>query len=893
MVDIPTTVLVDARNIQEHMASLCGAIASSDFIGIDCETQDDARHDGLNIRCGYDPVTRKKPQGTRLILDHKRTTLCGVSLYSEQMPHAYYLNIGHADVENRLPKEALVKILDCKPAGSHWVAHNASFELTTFAETLGYELAPIICTLQMCVSAYGPHEFGREAWLKVGQGGIARLVPDLMLKSMTDLDPLTMEMTPELSTLVYKIIAKESDAEHSYNGLVDSVAYGYSLKQAVFRWFGYQMRTFQETLGDAAHMGQLTGEQVAAYGGDDAIWAIQLFRHLLDYMAKTGGQPLLDCFFRQEAPMAKVFSSIARGGLRVNTGAIVSRRQSEREEAANILRGLKLAVRDALPFPATLNDRLLKYEKWYQKNGQRYRDAISAWAYSADSNDPYDQCYQVAGAVSNAWAEEKGARKPTGPNFSHYMPVRVLLYDLIGAPLIVSQGKVESDKDARGKVKDSLSDTTHTQILDSLNALAGVEQRMKLYLTPYNQLMDPDSGCLYPTVTSMLATRRMASSEPNGMQLAKRGESTYVRGFFKPDYDDHVIVSIDWSAIELVEIGEFSGDPEFIQAFGQKPHEDLHSGASADVLSVAVPGLTEPLFKSLKRTASWDEWLENYGSQVENVARLRTNLRGDAFAEPKDAYKFWRTEVGKGANFNYWYSGYLATIGERMGWSSEQTSQATQAYASRFAVAEQWRLELIDEVRRNGYITLPDGHRYSRFEATEQWAADWAAKFCAAGEDMRNYNLLVNWLAKKISRRGGNQAVNAYIQGTCATIAKRSIIGVNDWLTASKYGWREARFMMPVHDELVWSVHKDLAPEFIDSAYRIMTTHPDIFQKCQLDAAPAIGLTFEPFDITKAPIGQIELAELPKEVVGFDLAGKRADAKITQTVINYLFAEAA
>ena len=35
---------------------------------------------------------------------------------------------------------------------------------------------------------------------------------------------------------------------------------------------------------------------------------------------------------------------------------------------------------------------------------------------------------------------------------------------------------------------------------------------------------------------------------------------------------EHLIVRIDWTGIELVEIGEFSGDPEFIKAFGQIPH---------------------------------------------------------------------------------------------------------------------------------------------------------------------------------------------------------------------------------------------------------------------------------------------------------------------------------
>lgn len=51
------------------------------------------------------------------------------------------------------------------------------------------------------------------------------------------------------------------------------------------------------------------------------------------------------------------------------------------------------------------------------------------------------------------------------------------------------------------------------------------------------------------------------------MQLAKRGESTYVRGFFEGDDDEHLVMSRDWSAIELAIIGELSQDPTFINAY--------------------------------------------------------------------------------------------------------------------------------------------------------------------------------------------------------------------------------------------------------------------------------------------------------------------------------------
>jgi DNA polymerase I-like protein with 3'-5' exonuclease and polymerase domains len=889
------SILVDARSIDQHLDEVKQAVATAPFIGIDVETEDSRRHAGLTARCGYDPKTGKKSKGKPLVFDHRRTTLCGMSLYSDNMKSAYYFNVGHADVENRVSHDVLRSVLECKQNSSWWVAHNAPFEITTLHNTMNFALDPqIICTLQQAVSAYGPQETSVTRWQTADAGGIAKLVPALIQASITGLtDPKKMEMSPELSELVYKIIAKESSSEFSYNGLMASLAYGYSLKKVVKSFFDYQMTTFAECLGDAAHMGQKTGAEVVAYGADDAYWAFRLFHHLLGYMNAKGGQPLLDCFFEQENPMAVVYSEIARGGLRVNTGAITARRESERVGMADTLRAMKPAVRALLPFKPEFDERLLKYDKWYMDNGAKYRQQVVDFANSNDPADPFEQCAQVRGPVSNAWASDLGRPEPKGINLSHYMPVRTLMYDLIGTKALISQGKVQSDGEARGKIRDrmeKLGNEPAVQVLTSLNKISGVEQTMKLYLTPYNQLMDPETDRLYPTVSSMLATRRMACSEPNGTQLTKRGESTYVRGFFLADHDDQVLLSCDWSGIELVEIGEFSGDPEFIKAFGQLPHEDLHSGAAADILAVDCPGLTEASLKDMRNHAKWETFAERY-SCIENMSRLAHNLNGQPFVDLGVAYKYWRTEVGKGANFNYWYSGYLATIGERMGWSPEKTSTATQRYANRFPVAEAWRQDLIAEVQREGFITLPDGHQYVRREAMPEWAIEWQTKFIGTNvpSGLENFCHVVNWMGRKIARRAGNQTVNAMIQGTCATIAKRSILAIDRKAKACGWTEREFRFMLSIHDELLFSVHRSIVPEAIALVRGTMIDHPDIFKLCTLDASPAIGLTFEAWKPKNVRLGQVELYEPPAEIVGETLAGKRLNDDGVRGVVDWLF----
>ncbi|MDE2105561.1 MAG: hypothetical protein KGL39_50510, partial [Patescibacteria group bacterium] len=126
------SILVDAQTLDQHYTNIVEAVSASTFIGLDCETQDSARHEGLNRRCGYNDEGFKS-KGKPLIFDHQRNRLCGVSFYSEQMPGAYYLNMGHADVENRLAPDTLRSILDKKKTDAWWIAHNAPFDITTFA----------------------------------------------------------------------------------------------------------------------------------------------------------------------------------------------------------------------------------------------------------------------------------------------------------------------------------------------------------------------------------------------------------------------------------------------------------------------------------------------------------------------------------------------------------------------------------------------------------------------------------------------------------------------------------------------------------------------------------------------------------------------------------------
>jgi DNA polymerase I-like protein with 3'-5' exonuclease and polymerase domains len=893
-------ILVDQRNWEAMKPLMIERIKAAPFVGADFETHDQDAHQGIKTFRG---------SKTTKAFDMQRTTITGISLYPDETDQCYYMNTAHADVENRLPLEWVLEVLREKPKETPWIAHNAPYEIVAGQCSWDIRFTNIICTMQMCVSAYGPDEYDINKFANAGLGDMRGIV-EQSAKTFAAFEQ-GKDMNPEQADLFKKIIGKASTATHSYNGFIKKLAYGYGLKQAVASWFGYKMQTFDETLGDKAHMGELTGEEVVSYGCDDSVWCVRLFHRLLQHMIQTN-PAAVDAFFNQENPMVQVYADCKIDGLAVNEENIKKRRILERKEGAKILRDLKETVKKLLPFPEELHAKLAEVDiKWYGNDkGSKYRKRIAAWADLPQEDDDFKQAIQCGGAVATPWAKERGHKgKLTGPNFTHYMMMRTLIYDLMEQKLRIKEGKVQSDGESRGglieRLKKQIAGCEHllsdplqiwtlkdiadamrwTQkdprsqvlfekvntaegifsdavnvrksrletskdLIENINKLAGVEQRMKLYLNPYTLLTDPDTKRMYPSITSMLASRRMAGSNPNPMQLAKRGESTYVRGFYLPDEKEHLLISIDWSQIELVLIGDMSGDAGFKEAYGQLPYQDLHMGAAADCLSVVIPEVTEELLLNL------------HHMETEEVMDLNPKILLDVNGNemtPGKARKYWRTEVGKGANFNYWYSGALATVGQKLGWTTDQMWEATERYRTRFAQAEAWRKRIIELGKQNGYVTLPDGHRRTRYEATPQWAYRMHALFEQYGQP--GITKFGNEIIRATQTRANNQHVNSMVQGTCATLAKRSILKINDRIKAEGFN---ANFKIPVHDELVFSVHHSEAVDFIAMAKTVMCDHKDIITDLKVDATAAIGQTFEPFHGEKARDGQIELDEAPE-----------------------------
>jgi DNA polymerase-1 len=111
------------------------------------------------------------------------------------------------------------------------------------------------------------------------------------------------------------------------------------------------------------------------------------------------------------------------------------------------------------------------------------------------------------------------------------------------------------------------------------------------YIDALPGLVNPETGRLHTSFNqAVAATGRLSSSDPNLQNIPIRSEvGRRIRQAFvaKPG---HLLVSADYSQIELRILAHFSDDPAFLEAF--RSGEDIHTRTAAEVFGVPSASVT-------------------------------------------------------------------------------------------------------------------------------------------------------------------------------------------------------------------------------------------------------------------------------------------------------------
>jgi len=156
------------------------------------------------------------------------------------------------------------------------------------------------------------------------------------------------------------------------------------------------------------------------------------------------------------------------------------------------------------------------------------------------------------------------------------------------------------------------------------------------YVDALPQLVDPMTGRVHTSFgQASTATGRLASSNPNLMNIPIRTElGQRIRRAFKAGRPDHVMVSADYSQIELRIAAHLSGDPMLMGAFAAG--QDIHTATAAAVFKVPIEQV-DPNQRRLAKVA-------NFGSiygQGEYGLSQQLGITGDVAREFLGQY--WAT----------------------------------------------------------------------------------------------------------------------------------------------------------------------------------------------------------------------------------------------------------
>jgi DNA polymerase-1 len=115
------------------------------------------------------------------------------------------------------------------------------------------------------------------------------------------------------------------------------------------------------------------------------------------------------------------------------------------------------------------------------------------------------------------------------------------------------------------------------------------------YVDALPELIHPKTGRVHTTYGSAVAvTGRLASNNPNLQNIPIRSDrGREIRKAFVAGGKDRVLLSADYSQIELRIVAAISGDPNMCEAFRQ--HKDIHIATAAKVYGVAEEDVTKEM----------------------------------------------------------------------------------------------------------------------------------------------------------------------------------------------------------------------------------------------------------------------------------------------------------
>lgn len=130
------------------------------------------------------------------------------------------------------------------------------------------------------------------------------------------------------------------------------------------------------------------------------------------------------------------------------------------------------------------------------------------------------------------------------------------------------------------------------RIVDLILEYRGVKKLLSTYVEALPQLVNRTTGRIHTSFNqAVTATGRLSSTNPNLQNIPVRDEmGRRIRKAFIPSDDDHLLLSADYSQVELRLMAHLSGDESLIAAF--EHGEDIHAATAARLFGKPLAEVT-------------------------------------------------------------------------------------------------------------------------------------------------------------------------------------------------------------------------------------------------------------------------------------------------------------
>ena len=202
------------------------------------------------------------------------------------------------------------------------------------------------------------------------------------------------------------------------------------------------------------------------------------------------------------------------------------------------------------------------------------------------------------------------------------------------------------------------------EIVDKILEYRGVKKLLSTYVEALPLLVNPVTGKIHTSFNqAVTATGRLSSTNPNLQNIPVRDElGRRIRKAFIPSDDEHLLLSADYSQVELRLMAHLSGDESLIAAF--EHGEDVHAATAARL----------------------------FGKEV---AEVDSDERRKA----------------KTANFGIIYGISAFGLSQRLDIPRKEAKEIIEGYFASYPKVKEYMDRVVEEAKRDGYVSTIFGRR--------------------------------------------------------------------------------------------------------------------------------------------------------------------------------------